>query len=54
MSILNEEELLLKAQRQFDAIKQSILDHSQRQTRMDQVERPLFADLLALGLTLDR
>ena len=52
MSILNQEELLLKAQRQFDAIKQSILDHSQRQTRMDQVERPLFADLLALGLTL--
>lgn len=52
MSILNQEELLLKAQRQFDSIKQSILDHSQRETRIDLVERPLFADLLALGLTL--
>jgi hypothetical protein len=52
MSILKQEELLLKAQRQLDSIQQSILDHSQRQTRIDQVERPLFSDLLALGLTL--
>ena len=52
MSILTQEQLLLKAQEQFDALKESILDHSQQQTRIDQVEKNLFAKLLTLGLTL--
>lgn len=52
MSILMQEQLLFNAQKQFDALKESILDHSQQQTRIDQVERNLFAELLTLGLTL--
>ena len=52
MSILTQEQLLLNAQKQFDTLKESILDHSQQQIRIDQVERSLFAELLALGLTL--
>jgi len=52
MTILTQEQLLLNAQKQFDALKESILDHSQRQTRIDQVERPVFSDVLAIGLTL--
>jgi len=52
MSILTQEQLLLNAQDQFDALKESILDHSQEQRRIDQVERSLFTELLALGLTL--
>lgn len=52
MSILTQEQLLLNAQKQFDTLKESILDHSQQQRRIDQVERSLFAELLALGLTL--
>jgi len=52
MSILTQEQLLLNAQEQFDTLKESILDHSQQQTRIDQVERSLFAKLLTLGLTL--
>ena len=52
MSILTQEQLLLNAQKQFDTLKQSILDHSQQQIRIDQAERSLFAELLALGLTL--
>jgi len=52
MSILTQEQLLLNAQTQFDALKKSILDHSQQHSRIDQVERSLFAELLALGLTL--
>ena len=52
MCILNQDELRLKAQHQFAALLQSLEEHSQRRTRIDQVERSLFADLLALGLTL--
>jgi len=52
MNILTQEQLLLNAQKQFDTLKESILDHSQQQSRLDQVERNLFAELLALGLTL--
>ena len=52
MSILTQEQLLLNAQTQFDTLKESILDHSQQQRRIDQVERSLFAELLTLGLTL--
>ena len=52
MSIMTQEELLLKAQMQFDALKQSILDHTRDQTRIDRVERNVFADLQSSGLTL--
>ncbi len=52
MSILTQEELLLKAQKQLNALKKSMLDHSQRRTRIDRVERNLFAELLTLGRTL--
>jgi len=49
---MTQEELLLKAQMQFDALKQSILDHTRDQTRIDRVERNIFADLQSSGLTL--
>ena len=52
MNIVTQEQLLIKAQEQFNALKQSILGHSEKQTRIDRVERNLFADLLLLGLTL--
>ena len=52
MSILTQEQLLLNAQAQFDTLKKSILDHSRQRTRIDRVERSLFAELLTLGLTL--
>jgi len=52
MSILTQEELLLKAQIQLDALKESILDDSQRRTRIDRVERNVHAELLMLGRTL--
>ena len=52
MSIVTQEQWLLKAQGKFDALKQSIVNHSQQHTRIDRVERSLFADLLALGLVL--
>ncbi len=52
MNIVTQEQLLLKAQEQFDALKESILGHLEKQTRIDRVERNLFADLLSLGLTL--
>ena len=52
MSILTQEQLLLNAQKQFDTLKESILDASRQRTRIDRVERNVFAELLALGLTL--
>lgn len=51
-SILTQEQLLLKAQKQLDALKEWIFDHSQRRTRIDRVERNLHAELLTLGRTL--
>ena len=54
MSIVTQEELLLNAQKQFDDLKQSILDYTRQELRVDQVERGLFSELLALGLTLLR
>ena len=52
MNMMTQEELLLKAQMQFDALKQSIIDHTEDQTRIDRVERNIVADLLSSGLTL--
>ncbi len=53
MSILTQEQLLLNAQAQFDALKELVLDYSQKQIRIDQAERNVFTELLALGLTLN-
>jgi hypothetical protein len=52
MSILTQEQLLLNAQAQFEALKERILEYSQKQVRIDQAERNVFAELLAIGLTL--
>lgn len=52
MNIMTQEQLLLNAQTQFDAIKERIFEYSQKQIRIDQAERNLFGELLALGLTL--
>jgi len=52
MSILTQEQLLLNAQKEFDAIKLLVGEYSQQQLRADQAERALFPKLLALGLTL--
>jgi hypothetical protein len=52
MNIVTQEQLLLKAQEQFDALKQSILDYSEERMRIDQSERNVFADLLSIGMTL--
>ena len=52
MTILTQEQLLLNAQVQFDALKEQILADSQEQIRIDQAERNVFDELLALGLTL--
>ena len=52
MNIVTQEQLLLKAQEQFDALMQSIVDYSQKEMRIDQAERNVFANLLSLGLTL--
>jgi hypothetical protein len=52
MNIVTQEQLLLKAQGQFDALKQSILDYSEERMRIDQSERNVFADLLSIGMTL--
>ena len=54
MDILTQEQLLLKAQAQFQALKELILDYSQKQIRIDRVERSVFTELLACGLTLLR
>jgi hypothetical protein len=54
MDILTQEQLLLKAQAQFQALKELILAYSQKQIRIDRVERSVFTELLACGLTLLR
>ena len=54
MSILTQEQLLLNAQAQFDALKQRILEYTEGQIRTDQAERNVFADLLSIGLMLLR
>ena len=52
MDILTQEQLLLNAQAQFDALKKKILEDSQTGIRIDQEERNVFADLQAIGLLL--
>ena len=52
MTILTQEQLLLQAQAEFDALKAAIIADSRNQVRIDQTERNVFAGLLALGLTL--
>jgi hypothetical protein len=52
MGILTQEQLLLKAQEEFDALKEAIVADSRNQVRIDQAERRTFGRLLALGLTL--
>jgi hypothetical protein len=54
MNILTQEQLLLNAQAQFDALKQRILEYTEGQIRTDQAERNVFAGLLPIGLTLLR
>jgi hypothetical protein len=54
VDILTQEQLLLKAQEEFDAIKEAIVADSRKQVRIDQAERKTFGRLLALGLTLLR
>lgn len=54
MSILTQEQLLHIAQDQFLTLKESVVNYSQQHTRIDQVERNLFAELLALGRALLR
>ena len=41
MDILTQEQLLLNAQAQFDALKAKILEYSQAGIRIDQAERNL-------------
>lgn len=52
MNILTQEELLLKAQEQFDALKQALLEFAQQEVRIDLAEEYLFRDLQAVGLTM--
>jgi len=52
MSILTQEQLLLNAQVQFNAIKERIFEDSQKRIRIDRAERNIFDELLTLGLTL--
>lgn len=54
MNILTQEQLLLNAQAQFDALKQRILEYTEKQIRTDQAERNVFAELLPIGLMLLR
>jgi hypothetical protein len=54
MDILTQEQLLLKAQEEFDALKEAIVADSRNQVRIDQTERKTFGRLLALGLLLLR
>ncbi len=51
MSNLTQEELLIKAQAQFDALLQTIKQHTYDQTRTDLVERDLFRQFLEMGHT---
>ena len=50
MDILTQEQLLLNAQAQFDALKKKILEYSQTGVRIDQGERNVFAAMQAIGL----
>jgi len=52
MKILTQEQLLLKAQEQFETMKQAILEFGQQEVRIDQAEEYLFRDLQAIGLTM--
>ena len=52
MNFPTQREWLYKAEQQFNDIVQGVRDHSQNQSRIDQVERNLFTCLLQLGLTL--
>lgn len=52
MNMLTQEQWLLKAQEQFDAIKQAILEFAQEEVRIDLAEEYLFRDLLGVGLSL--
>ena len=54
MDILTQEQLLLKAQEEFDALKEAIVADSRNRVRIDQTERKTFGGLLSLGLTLLR
>jgi hypothetical protein len=51
MSNLTQQELLLKAQDQFNAMLETIRQHTESQTRTDQVERDLFSRFLEMGHT---
>ena len=51
MSNLTQQELLLKAQSQFESMLQTIKQHTQDQTRTDLVERDLFNQFLKMGHT---
>ena len=44
MDILTQEQLLLNAQAQFDALKKKILEYSQTGIRIDQAERNVFSE----------
>ena len=52
MDIVTQEQLLLNAQAQFDALKKKLLEDSQTGVRIDQVERNVFAEMQAIGLML--
>ncbi len=52
MSKLTQEELLLKAQSEFSELLQAIVQHSEDQTRIDQVERDIHTRFLAVSHTL--
>ena len=52
MNILTQEQLLLNAQSQFDALKARIVEDSLKQVRVDRAERSIFGELLAIGLML--
>lgn len=52
MNILTQEQLLLNAQLQFEALKHRIVTYSQKRERIDRAERNIFSELLAIGLTL--
>ena len=51
MSSLTQEELLIKAQSEFDAMLTAIREHTENQTRTDLVERDLFDRFLEIGNT---
>ena len=51
-SILSENDLILKVEQQMKSLLESTEQHFQDQSRIDQVERDLFSQLLDLGETL--